>query len=115
MYIQYKTYHEAIQSILKTVEEDSFAEMALQELSTQIYKIIGDDGTPYKCQIYIKKLAFAYCIGKREQCRNELVININDNCKKYQWLNPDKSWLTSWAGYVLNAFKSKQLYLENVK
>lgn len=100
-YKQYNTSHEAIQSILKTIEGDSFAEMALQELRIRIYEIIRDDDTPYKCRIYIKKLEFTYCIGKREQCRNDLVININDNCKTYLWLNRDNSWLTRANSFIL--------------
>ncbi|XP_076078945.1 uncharacterized protein LOC143049014 [Mytilus galloprovincialis] len=114
-YRQYSTSHEAIQAILKAVEGNSFAQLVLQELRTKIYDIIGDDDYPYKCRLYIKELDFSYCIGNTEKCDNVLMININDNCKKYRWLNPNKSWYSRWFDLIPYYYKTKLLALENVK
>lgn len=91
--------------------------MALQELRTKIYEIVHNDATPYKCRLYIQELDFAFCIGERKQSHNELVININDNCKRYHWLNTntDKYWFTRWYEYYFKSSGSTQLSLENVK
>lgn len=113
-YQQYGKSHQAIQAILRTVDGNTFAVEALKELRTKIYEIIGDDDTLYKCRLYIQELDFSFRIGKREECHDELVINITDKCRKMYWLNPNKGWFKSWLKYYFSS-KCKPLALENVK
>lgn len=68
--------HEAIQEILQGISENEMARRALQHLRTEIYSIVKDDTTPYKCRTYIHNLAFSYCIGKGG---HELVINVMEH------------------------------------
>lgn len=90
--LQKTSSHEAIQEILQGISENELARRTLQHLLTEIYTIVKDDTTPYKCRIYIQDLAFSYCIGTGG---HELVINVMEHGAEYQWLYNKRGWF-SW-------------------